>query len=132
MDIKDIEEMLGYTRFLPLPKHIIITNEPVTMKVDGEIKFRGLQPKFRKDTIILTPDKNSEAVFHEIIHTFGFGENIAYPLGKILDRINQIKQKISPFKHEVKYQKCNYCKEFETLHTKYQGRAEHYVLKEKA
>ena len=125
MTIQEIEEMLGYTRFLPLPKHIIITKEPVSMKLDGEIRFRGLQPKFRSDTIILTPDANPETVFHEIVHTLGFGENVAYPLGKLLDRINQIKRQI-PFKRNVKYERCNYCEEFKVLHEKYQGRAEHY------
>ena len=130
LSIEQIEEMLGYSRFLPLPENIIITKEPVYAKVDGVVLFRGLQPKFKKDTIILTPHATSETVFHEIVHTLGFGEKVAYPLGKLLDLKYKIRKNLPMvLKRNVNYEKCNGCEEFVELHTNYADKAEHYRLR---
>lgn len=132
MQIEDIEEILGLARFLTVPKHLIKINEPTYQETNGKIFFRGLQPKKRGDVVVLTPQANSETVLHECVHsTFGFGEEITYPLAKIMD----IKQKIigrfplvkGILTKKVNYQKCSGCEEFSQLHEKYKGRAEHFI-----
>lgn len=132
MELGEAEEILGCFNALGAPKHLIIFNEPVREKIDGFAYFRGLQPKHRSDTIALTPQNTDETVPHELIHAdLGLGELAAYPLGKILvwkyrvlRNFPTLKSLIAP---PVKFQKCSGCGEFNLLHERYAGRAEHYV-----
>lgn len=130
MDIREIEHMLGLTKFLPLPTNIIITKEPVKRRVNGEVHYRGLQPVQRKDTIILTPDMDITTVFHETLHCMGFGEHVAYPGGRILATLYQIRKNLPQiFERKVRYEKCTGGCDYPELHSHYGGRAEHYVLR---
>lgn len=132
MRIDEVEEVLGLTRFLTAPKHLIKINEPAYQEINGKIFFRGLQPKKRGDIFVLTPQANSETVIHETIHAnLGLGEEITQPLAKIMD----LKQRMigrfplvkSLLTNRISYQKCSGCEKFNTLHTKYGERTEHYV-----
>ncbi|GAH84135.1 unnamed protein product, partial [marine sediment metagenome] len=81
MKVSEVEEVLGLTRFLTAPKHLIKINEPTYQQTNGKTFFRGLQPKKRGDVFVLTPQANSETVIHEVVHAnFGFGEEITHPL----------------------------------------------------
>lgn len=133
MEVREIEEILGLVRFLQAPKNLIITNEPVYQAVNGQIFYRGLQPKRTGSSMVLTPQANDETVLHEALHAnFGVGEAIATPLAKILVWKARILKQFplvkSLVQREVRYHKCDGCEEFSALHTKYSGRAEHYKL----
>jgi len=90
MDIKEVERLLktsGFFTKLFLPKHIILIDEPVTENFSHQIiNYAGLQPKWRKDIIIITSLGNSETVFHEWAHTLGLGEFGANLIGKVMSR----------------------------------------------
>jgi len=91
MDIKEVERILktsGFFTKLFLPKHIILIDEPVTEEFSHQIvNYAGLQPKWRKDIIIITSLGNSETVFHEWAHTMGFREFGANLIGKVMNRL---------------------------------------------
>ncbi|HDN18279.1 MAG TPA: hypothetical protein ENF41_04380 [Candidatus Bathyarchaeota archaeon] len=133
LTIKDVEEILGLYRILPKPKHVIMTHESVIAKTDGHVVFLGLQPKWRKDVIVLTPQATPETVIHETLHTMGFGELGADILGKVLVVKYEITRNFPLLKRiisrKVEYTRCYGCQEFAELHNKYAGRAEHYVKK---
>lgn len=90
MDIKEVERLLkmgGFFTQLFLPKHIILIDEPVTENFSHQlVHYAGLQPKWRKDIIIITSLGNSETLFHEWAHTLGFAEFGANIIGKLMDR----------------------------------------------
>lgn len=89
MDIKEVEKLLktsGFFTQLLMPKHIILIDEPVTENFSHQLtQYAGLQPKWRKDIIIITKLGNSETVYHEWAHTLGFGELGANLIGKIMN-----------------------------------------------
>ena len=118
MDIKEVERVLRCTRFLPLPKHVIIIDEPVTEKFSHHvIRYAGLTPKWRRDTIILTSLADEETIIHETLHAgFGLGEVGATVLGKLLKW--RAKFRVFPRLREFRYV------EAESPHPK----MKHYVL----
>jgi len=131
LDIHEVEEILGMYRALKAPKHIIVTEEPVRQQLNGDIFYRGLAPKWRRDVIVLTPQAIPETVVHENLHAnFGLGEEITYPLARLLIVKYNIIQLFPRLKRllvrPVKYELCQGCEEFAELHTKYQGRALHF------
>lgn len=131
MDISEVAELLGLYRFVPKPQHIIVISEPVRAEVDGYIYYRGIQPSSRSDVIILTPQAVDETVLHEIGHSLGLGEIGATLFGKLMIRKSRFIENFPAlkelFSHPVSYVKCQGCQEFHILHTKYAGRAEHYI-----
>ena len=129
MEISEVEEILGLYRF-PKPQHIIAVREPVERRLDGVIYYRGLQPRDRSDTIVLTPQSIDETVPHEIMHTLGLEEVGATLLGRVMVVKYRVLKNLPLLKsflqREVKYQKCSGCQEFQRAH-QYGGRVEHYV-----
>lgn len=131
MHISEVEAFLSTSR-LPCPQHVFIIQESVWQQVDGQVFYRGLQPKGRPDIIVLTPEALTETIPHEIAHTLGFREFGANVIGKvsawryqILNRHPVLK---SLLEKPVRYEKCSGCSEFYKAHT-YGGRVEHYKLK---
>ncbi len=132
MQLTEVEEILGCYGMLGAPMHMIMVNEPVRERLDGVMAyFRGLQPKHRSDTIVLTPQAVPETVPHELVHTMGLGEMAAYPLGRVLVWKYRLLRNVpvlgSALARQVRYKKCGGCDEFALLHQQYAGRAEHFV-----
>lgn len=129
MELAEIEEVLGCFSALRVPRHLLIVKEPVHERVNGLAYFRGLSPKHRNDTIVITPQATPETVVHETIHAqFGLGELAVYPLAKAWVQ-KYFLTRFLPIlgKNRVKYQKCLGCGEFDLLHRRYASRAEHYI-----
>lgn len=131
MELAEVESVLGCFSTLRAPRHLVMIKEPVTEKVDGLAYFRGLSPKHRHDTIVITPQATPETVVHEAIHAqFGLGEFATYPLARAwVRKYNLLRAVCLPClkKKRVEYQKCPGCGEFALLHERYGGRAEHYI-----
>jgi len=129
MHISEVEAFLALSR-LPFPQHVFIINETVWQEVNGQIIYRGLQPKERPDVIVLTPQALVETIPHEIAHTLGFREFGATIIGKIstwryrlLNRHPLLKNILEK---PVKYQKCFSCPDFPKAHE--YGSVEHFRL----
>jgi hypothetical protein len=132
MRIEEVEEILGLYR-LPIPAHVFITNEFIT---NGGI-FLGLQPKERGDVIVLGRGATPETVIHETLHCLGLGEELAYPLGRLLVTKYYVLKKFPLLKQlmtlrTVKYEKPKDWGEFEKVRSKYEGRIEYYRYVPKA
>ncbi len=123
--IKDVERVLSEHPWLPPPKHVFFIPEDVTYETPhGEVVFRGLQPSWRPDVIILTPRATQETVIHETLHTLGFGEELTH---RLAPKLLKLRKAVPPVMlRRVKYVKCPYCKEFREMH---ELGAIHYVLK---
>jgi len=103
-----IEYLLSEFYIVEPPEHIIILDKPAAhiSHSGGLAVYSGLQPKWRKDLIILTPLADEETLFHEIIHTYGFGELGATVLGKffaIRSRIRSRFYKMWPRELQIKF-----------------------------
>lgn len=131
MELAEIEEVLGCFSLLRAPLHLLVVKEPVHEQIDGMAYFRGLSPKHRNDTIVVTPQATPETVVHEAIHAqSGLGELATYPLARAwVKKYNLLRAICLPClrKNRVKYHKCSGCEEFKLLHERYTGRAEHYI-----
>lgn len=91
LEIKEISEILGLCRPLRLPKYVLVTDERIYEQRNGRSYFRGLQPKNRRDILILGSDADSTTVPHELWHCVtGLGEASAYPIGRMMARKNQL------------------------------------------
>lgn len=124
MDISEVESILSHYRFLDPPEHLLLTQEPVSMKTNGDVIFLGLG-LHAKSVVVLTPQATPETVPHELAHTFGFGESVARPFGRVAIKKHELMEKFpllgSLLKREVKY-------EFrDDLPKKFKGKARHYV-----
>lgn len=130
MEIYEVEEILGAYPLIPKPRHVLIVKEPVREWVDGYRYYRGLQPTFRSDVIVLSAQATDETVLHEVMHSLGFGELGASLLGKLLIKKYEVLGRGflgDSIWGSVRYAKCQGCEEFKALHEKYAGRVEHYV-----
>lgn len=129
MELSEIEEVLGCFSMLRVPNNLLVVKEPVHERVDGLAYFRGLSPKHRNDTIVITPQATPETVVHEAIHAqFGLGEIGTYPLARALVQKYFLTRFIPILgSKKVKYQRCAGCEEFRLLHERYAGRAEHFI-----
>ena len=125
LTIKDVERVFEEHPWLKPPKHIFLIPEDVEYKTArGKVIFRGLQPSWRPDVIILTPRATEETVIHETLHTYGLGEE---PVHRLAPKILQFRRVIpAVLRRRVKYEKCNGCEEFKEMH---RLGAIHYVLK---
>lgn len=129
MELSEIEEVLGCFSALRAPENLLVVTEPVTERVDGLAYFRGLSPKHRNDTIVITPQATPETVVHETLHAqFGLGELATYPLAKAWVQKYFLTRFLPVLGgRKVKYQRCAGCEDFRLLHERYAGRAEHYI-----
>ena len=124
MDIEEVEEILNSFPFFPKPKYVFMIEEDVKQRVDGELIFRGLAPKWRRDVIILTPRANKETVIHEFLHTLGVGERGAYLLSRFVAKFAEMRPAI--LGEKIKYKECSGC-EFQNAHLR---GIKHYVLEQ--
>ena len=82
-----IEEVFAKYYVIDPPKNILVLDKPaVSMHGQTLLSFyRGLQPKWRGDVIILSPQGNDETLIHETLHAQYFSsEPLANIGGKIL------------------------------------------------
>jgi len=134
MDIQEVSELLGLCHFLRMPKHIFITQEPVE-GAHGE-RYRGLQPKSKRDSIFITGLANDTTPIHEAVHAmFGTDEVGTEIISRAIIRKNQVLTNFPLLKERLKtppkYVKVNSDTDYPEAHLpKFQGRVDHYVLEE--
>lgn len=117
LTIEDIERLLNEYYIIVPPDHIIILDKPVIGLKPFLAVYKGLQPVWRPDIIILTPLADEETLIHEILHTYGFGEFIAYHGARILLIKNRLLKNFPLLRElrlrilgrKVRYQLCNGC-----------------------
>lgn len=118
--LSDLESIFSKYYVVDPPKNVLVLDKP-TVSLHGEtiVAYRGLQPKWRGDVIIITPQGDEETVIHETLHAqFLVGEPLAHIGGKLLvvkhrllDR-GGILSNIFNLKHRgrmVQYQQCFGC-----------------------
>jgi len=131
VQIKEVEEILSVSR-LPSPQHVLIVNESVWAEADGQILYRGLQPRENRDVIVLTPHAIDETPAHEIAHCLGMGEFGATIVGKLSAMkhrvLNHMPLAKSLVEKSIRYEKCSGSCEFPKAHT-YGDRIEHFKLR---
>lgn len=128
MNIEEVSEVLNTFGLLSLmaPEHVFITDERIVEKMNGDTRFRGLSPKKKHGTIILSRDADDSTVPHEVSHSaLGVGERLAYPFGNVMKIRYQfrknfpaLKGRLNPFK--VQYREAD-------VPPNYAGRVEHYI-----
>jgi hypothetical protein len=122
LDIEEVERILNAFPLLPKPKYVFMIEEDVKQKLNGEIIYRGLTPKWRSDVIILTPRADKETVVHEFLHTLGLGEEAAYILSPIITKVATMRPSL--LRRGAKYRECSGC-EFKYAHDR---GIKHYIL----
>lgn len=83
---EDLERIFSRYYVVDPPKNVLVLDKP-TVSLHGEtiVAYRGLQPKWRGDVIIITPQGDEETVIHETLHAqFLVGEPLAHFGGKAL------------------------------------------------
>jgi len=134
MEINEVSEILGLFRALMAPQHVFITDEAVKEEVDGQVYFRGLQPRAQRDVIFLTRDADASSPIHEAVHAqFNLGEIGTGAVTRVLlakarfIQSHPMLKDVAP-QRKPEYQECPGCAEFPLAHSpKYAGRVKHYV-----
>lgn len=130
MHISEVEAFLSLSR-LPSPQHVFIVKETVWQEVDGQVIYRGLQPKERRDVIVLMPQAIDETIPHEIGHCLGLKEFGATVLGKFSAWRYQVLRRYPSvqgfLEKSIRYEKCFGCRDFAKAHQ--YGTVEHFRLK---
>ncbi len=129
MDIKEVSDILDSFGLLSLlaPEHVFITDERIVERMNGDARFRGLSPKNKRGTIILSRDADHSTVPHEVAHSaFGVGERLAYPFGSLMQLRYQLRTKLPILKGRLNPFKVQY-KEAD-VPPQYAGRVEHYII----
>ncbi len=132
MNIQEVSDILGVSRFLRVPKHVFITDEPVYEERNGRTFYRGLQPKNRRDVIFLSAQSDLTTIPHESWHAMtGLGELTAYPVGRIVAAKYELIKNFPRLKaflsKRVEYRRAEGSGEFPG-ESRYRGRVEHYSL----
>ncbi len=126
MDIETVEDVLNRHVMIKPPKNVIIINDYVIDEIANQIYYvNGATPSWLTDTIVLSKTASEETVVHELLHTYGLGEDAAYSISPIL---YNLRRTLSFRKRNVKYYECPGCKRFAVLHEKYGNVAKHYIL----
>lgn len=118
--VNDLEKIFSKYYVVDPPKHVLVLDKPaVSLHGETMVAYRGLQPKWRGDVIILTPQGDEETVIHETLHAqFTVGEPLAHIGGKILNIKLKLIEKGGRFadffklRHRgrtVQYQTCSGC-----------------------
>jgi hypothetical protein len=139
LDKSTIEKVFSNYYVIDPPKNVIILDRPaVSVDFDRQtmIFFKGLQPKWRDDVIILTPQGDDETLVHEALHAqYRVGEPGANFFGKLLVKKYRLTERLPSFRRmrEVKYRECNDCElcinlQELLLTTPPNSDAKHYVL----
>ena len=87
-------------------KHVLVVlDEIVYQDLDRRLRFSGLQPSWRRDTIIISwPLLRPDTIVHETLHTYGCGEDCAWTLAP---RIVEFREKFPPLlRRKVEYEVC--------------------------
>ena len=115
IDRETIESVFSTYYVVDPPKNVVVLDKPV-VSVDhsGQVAtfFKGLQPKWRDDVIILSPQGDDETLVHEQIHAqYRAREFGANALGKLfIVKYRMLKQLRQQRKiRDVRYQRCNGC-----------------------
>ena len=118
--LNELEKIFSRYYVVDPPKNVLVLDKP-TVSLHGEtiVAYRGLQPKWRGDVIIITPQGDEETVIHETLHAqFLAGEPLAHLGGKFLIIKHRLIEKGGRFanffkiRHRgrtVEYQQCNGC-----------------------
>lgn len=128
MDIQEVSNILNSFGLLSLlaPEHVFLTDERIVERMNGDVHFRGLAPKKKRGTIILSRDADHSTVPHEVAHSaFGVGERLAYPFGSVMQLRYQLRTKLPILKGRLNPFKVQY-KEAD-VPLQYAGRVEHYI-----
>lgn len=102
-----VEATLERHPWLRKPKHILVIDDVIVYRSGrGRVlRFSGLQPSWRPDTVVVSwPLRRSDTLVHEIIHTYGLGEDAAWA---IAPRLTELRRRLPPLvKARVKYSVC--------------------------
>lgn len=144
IDKKSIEKIFSRYYVVDPPKHVIVLDKPaVSLHGETMVAYRGLQPKWRGDVVIITPQGDEETILHETLHAqFLAGEPLAHIGGKILVVKHRLLERSSflsnifQIRHRgrnVNYQQCSSCSLCDDLtqlrlYTPQGARPKHYVL----
>lgn len=84
LTVGQIEDVMSKYYVVDPPKNLILLDKPAARIVGESVVFyKGLQPKWRGDVVILTPLDDEETVLHEQFHAqYGVPEPVADVLGK--------------------------------------------------
>ena len=104
--IEWVESQLVRHPWLRRPRHILVIDEPIVLSLEErKVYFSGVQPGWLKDTVIVSwPLRKEDTLVHEIIHTYGLGEEAAWTIAPALVRL---RRSIPPLvKREARYEVC--------------------------
>jgi len=117
LSIDEIEAIFEEYRVIQPPKHIIVYDCYIELPYDEEDPagtiYRGLQPNWRDDMIILSVEGDDETVIHEALHAnYGTEEWFTYPAGEWLIKKYRGEGLIGKLPHSrrvIKYDLCKGC-----------------------
>lgn len=138
---EELESILAKYYVIDPPKHAFMLDKRTVGITNHHLSFfKGLQPKWRHDVIILTPDGDDESVIHECFHAnFGTEELVTNRLGKLLVKKHRLQEMFPNFpkilpSRSVHYELCPGCPLCADLaklliHKPPGGEPKHYILK---
>lgn len=139
---EEFESILSKYYVIDPPSHLLMLERPAVGFSNGLSFYKGLQPKWRGDIVIITPQGDDETAIHETIHAnFGIGELFTNPAAKILvvkhrmiERLPILKNLHLRFRNrKIHYELCGgcmLCQDLEELLIRAPPRAKprHYIL----
>lgn len=139
IDRETIEKVFSTYYIVDPPKNVVVLDKPVVaVDHNGQVTtfFKGLQPKWRDDVIIVSPQGDDETLVHEQIHAqYRAREFGANALGKLFVIKYRMLQKLQRQRkiRDVRYKLCNGCAMCDDLTqlllvTPPSSRSKHYKL----
>jgi len=110
----EIERIFSQYYVVDPPKNVLVLDKPAVAFKGQSLQFyKGMQPKWRGDVIILTPSADDVTVIHETLHAqYSASEMFAYPGGRLLAikyRMSNVFKKALRPRRKVKYKECYGC-----------------------